>query len=201
MNRLISLLASAFLTLSLLIAPAHAAGEGEAKAVVESITDEIVNALKTTEGNRDARQSAFEQIFDNRADVGAIGRFVAGRYWRGASKADQQEYLDAYKDFIAFSYAAKMSGYSGETIAVGRVIDAGKKGLIVKSSIKRGNGAPPVSVDWRLKKRGSTLKVIDMIVERVSLAVTQRSEFQSHLRKSGGDLAKLTEVLRQRMGG
>lgn len=201
MIRIFPLIASALLAVMVMSLPAHAAGEAAAKAVVQDITEEIVDAIRTTEGDRDARQAAFEHIFDRRADVSAIGRFVAGRYWRGASQADQQDYLDAYKDFIAFSYAAKISSYSGETISVGRVIDAGSKGLIVKSSIKRGNGAPPVSVDWRLKDRGGSLKVIDMIVERVSLAVTQRSEFQSQLRQSGGSLPQLTRNLRHRMGG
>lgn len=201
MNRLKSIAAFAALAFLLIPAPAHAAGEAAAKAVVESITGDIIETLKSTEGNHRARQAAFERLFGDRADVNAIGRFVVGRYWRKASSADQQDYLDTYKGFIAFSYAQKISSYSGETISVGRVIDAGSKGLIVKSSIHRGNGAPPISIDWRLKQRDGGLKIIDMIVERVSLAVTQRSEFQSRLSQSGGSLSMLTRDLRQRMGG
>jgi len=201
MNRFTSFAAAVFISIVGLATPGWTAELKAAKELVENISQEVVSALTNTEGDSRARQAAFEQIFDNRADISAIGRFVVGRYWRSASKADQQAYLETYKDFIAFSYAEKISSYSGEVISVGRVIDAGSKGMIVKSHINRGAGAPPISIDWRLKDRNGDLKVIDMIVERVSLAVTQRSEFQSRLAHSGGDLSMLTRELRQRMGG
>jgi phospholipid transport system substrate-binding protein len=50
-----------------------------------------------------------------------------------------------------------------------------------------------VRVDWRV--RGG--KVIDVIVEGVSMSVTQRSEFSSIIQRNGGDIEALITHLQK----
>ena len=70
---------------------------------------------------------------------------------------------------------------------------------IVSSQIIRPD-APPVAVDWRVRQRGDSLKVIDVAVEGVSMSVTQRSEFASVIQRGGGQIESLLQTLRQRVG-
>ena len=58
-------------------------------------------------------------------------------------------------------------------------------------------GGPPLKVDWRVRERDDGgLVAIDVIVEGVSLIVTQRSEFAAVIERQGMD--GLLAELRQR---
>ena len=57
-------------------------------------------------------------------------------------------------------------------------------------------GAENIRVDWRLRKAGS-FKIIDIMVEGVSMVITQRADFASVIQSRGG-IPGLIEMLRQR---
>ena len=65
------------------------------------------------------------------------------------------------------------------------------------TEIVRPNG-PPVRVDWRVRKNGETLKVVDVIAEGISMLITQRDEFAAVIQNSGGKVDALIDRLRRR---
>ncbi len=66
------------------------------------------------------------------------------------------------------------------------------------SEIIRPNGAPPAKVDWRVTRADGAYKITDVVVEGVSMAVTQRSEFASVIQRNGGKVEGLLAMLRQK---
>ncbi len=60
----------------------------------------------------------------------------------------------------------------------------------------RGPGTPSVRVDWRVRGDAGTYKVVDIIIEGASMVITQRDEFASVIRRSGGNLQGLLARLR-----
>ena len=60
-------------------------------------------------------------------------------------------------------------------------------------------GSQPLRVDWRLRDRPEGPVVIDLIIEGISLLVTQRSEFAAVLERAGVDglLAELNARVTQ----
>ncbi|MGI9503029.1 MAG: MlaC/ttg2D family ABC transporter substrate-binding protein, partial [Geminicoccaceae bacterium] len=62
----------------------------------------------------------------------------------------------------------------------------GKRDVIVRSRVTPPSG-PPLNVDWRLRHRDGRPVIIDLVVEGVSLLITQRSEFGSVLERVGVD--------------
>ena len=75
---------------------------------------------------------------------------------------------------------------------------AAPDGSLVSSEIVRPNGAPPAKVDWLLTEHDGAYKISDVIVEGVSMAVTQRSEFASVIQRHGGQVEGLITALRQK---
>ena len=75
---------------------------------------------------------------------------------------------------------------------------AAPDGSVVSSEIVRPNGAPPAKVDWLLTQHDGAYKISDVIVEGVSMAVTQRSEFASVIQRHGGQVQGLITALRQK---
>ena len=66
----------------------------------------------------------------------------------------------------------------------------------VESKLRQENGEP-IQVNWRVRKRGDGYKIVDIVAEGVSIAVTLRSEYVSVLKQNGGDVDALTQVLRE----
>jgi len=62
-------------------------------------------------------------------------------------------------------------------------------------------GSQPARVDWRVRTAGGQPKIVDVVVEGVSMAVTQRSEFAAVIQRSGGRVAGLLTALRDKTGG
>jgi phospholipid transport system substrate-binding protein len=143
------------------------------------------------------RLARFRQLFHADFDGPGIARFVLGRYWRSASEQEQQEFLKLFEDYVVFVYGTRLSNFSGETFKVrGTRID--ETGTIVSTDILSPNGEAPIKVDWRLITDHGAFKINDVIIEGISMLVTQRSEFASVIQRHGGQVSGLLELMRER---
>jgi phospholipid transport system substrate-binding protein len=70
------------------------------------------------------------------------------------------------------------------------VVDAGRKGMLVKTTIQR-SGEAPVGVEWLVTDQPGQALIADIIIEGVSLLVTQREEIGGMLEARQGDVEKL----------
>jgi phospholipid transport system substrate-binding protein len=176
-----------------------AAAAADPVALITDLGNQALQVLgnNVSPSQRDAR---FRALFDQDFDVPAIARFVLGRYWRIATPAQQQEFVRLFADYTALAYSNRLAAYSGETLRV-TGSQPEPDGPIVTSEIIRPNGAPPTKVDWRLSPADGTYKITDVIVDGISMAVTQRSEFASVIQRHGGQLQGLLSLLRQRTEG
>jgi phospholipid transport system substrate-binding protein len=147
-------------------------------------------------------------LFEQDFDLQQIAGFVFGRCWRLASPAQQRQLLASFEDYLIASYGDRLVEYAerGETpIVIGSRPDA--DGLIVSSEVPlarnptqggRGAPLPPVQVDWRLDAENGGYKIIDVIVDGVSMAVTERLEFAVALEREGGEPSALVALMRAR---
>ena len=146
---------------------------------------------------RAERLMRFRQLFQADFDGPGIARFVLGRYWRSASEQEQQEYLKLFEDYVVFVYGTRLSKFNGETFKlVGSRTD--ESGTIVSTDIISPSGDAPIKVDWRLIADHGSFKINDVIIEGISMLVTQRSEFASVIQRHGGQVGGLLELMRER---
>lgn len=177
-----------------LVRPALALTTDEAKSHVSATVDEL-KALLRISGTADSRAPELRRIMETRANVPLIARFAAGRAWREMSEAQQAKFVDAYARFLSVTYARRFDEYSGDPdISIGRAIDAGKKGILVESPIGQPNGQP-IAVEWLVSDRGGQVEIVDIIIEGVSMAATQRDEIGQMLQTRGGDVEALIRDL------
>ena len=144
------------------------------------------------------REAKFHELVDEAFDVPAIARFVLGPYWRTATDAQREEFQKLFETYIVHVSAVRFGGYSGEQLKVTGSRPEGDKTVFVKSQIVRVGNAPPVNADWRVVKTDRGLKIVDVIVEGVSMAVTEREEFSSVIQRGGGQVEVLLRELRER---
>jgi phospholipid transport system substrate-binding protein len=131
------------------------------------------------------KQAFFHQLLQQNFDLPGIARFVLGPHWRTASEPEKQEFLRLFEDYIVRVYSEKFAQYRGETLRV-TGSRADPEGALVTSEIVRPGGAPPIKVDWRLTARDGLYKISDVIIDGVSMGITERSEIAAMIQRSGG---------------
>ena len=143
------------------------------------------------------RQAKFREFFQADFDGPGIARFVLGRYWRSASRDEQQEFLKLFEEYVVLVYSARLSDFSGERFKVrGSRVDQGA--VIVSTDILSPGAAAPLKVDWRLVSDDGAFKISDVIVEGISMMVTERSEFASVIQRHGGQVSGLLSLMREK---
>ncbi|HYE51513.1 MAG TPA: ABC transporter substrate-binding protein [Azospirillaceae bacterium] len=195
---LLGIIAVAFAGLLSVTTPATAQVAADAAGkFVQSLGDKVVAVVADGSATQDKRQAVFRALLNENFDVQTIGRFVLGRYWNAASQPQREEYQKLFENMIVGVYAERFGQYSGEQFKVTGSRPEGERDALVTSQVLRPNG-PPVNVSWRVRQKDGGFKIIDVVVENVSMSVTQRSEFASVIESNGGRFDALLDALRQR---
>lgn len=180
--------------LVLVPAVAPALSRDDAAEFVRATIEEVA-ALLEAPGDSAARAAKLREIMERRGAMSEISRFVAGPAWRGMNEAQQGQFTDTFTDYVSAVYARRFEEYSGEAkkdelFTMGAVTDAGRKGMLVRTSIIR-VGEAPITVDWLVTDRPGRIVISDIVIEGVSLLVTQREEIGAMLEARGGDVDRL----------
>jgi phospholipid transport system substrate-binding protein len=186
-----------FLVLGLVAAPLRADELADgARAFVRELATEAVVSLASRDITQTERERNFRRLLLASFDVPVIGKWALGRYWRAASKSEQEEFLSLFEDFIVTSYAGRFREYTNEQLEITEVVKAMDEegGLVVQSLIVR-DQPKPIRVDWRVATTGG-YKIVDVVVEGVSMVQTQRSEFSSVILRNGGKVSGLITELK-----
>ena len=188
--------ATLILAFVLAVAPVTGARAEQANGApdfVRTFGEDAIAVLANGSLSDSGRQAEFRHLFTAGFDVPVIARFVLGKHWRKATEAQRSEYADLFEDFIVTTYARRLQAYTNETLEVGKARYDDDK-AVVRSQILR-PGANPIQVDWQLRRSGERWYFVDIVVEGLSMALTQRSEFGAVIQGGGIDdlLAKLRE--------
>jgi len=200
-HRTALLLSSVLLVLAMMAAlarGAHANEGQEAADFVRDFSNRAIVMLSDESLDQEARIEKFRQLLTAGFHLELIGKFVLGRHWRRASEAERAEFAQLFEDYLVASYAQKLSEYGGEKLVVQGGRPKGKSGAVVASRVVPPEGAP-FQVEWRLRRAGDGWRIIDVVVEGVSMAVTQRSEFSSVISGRGGKIDGLLDALRSQI--
>lgn len=175
--------------------PAAALTESDASAFVQEVVSEV-EALLGSGLDQGAQAQAFRELFERRAAVDQVARFVMGANWRDMSDAQQGAFRDAFLDYVSDVYVSLLSDYDGQNITVGRTQDFGRKGILVVSEASGPGLEKPVAVEWLVSDRGGATQLVDVTIEGVSMLQTQRNEFGAKLERRNGDFDQLIADMR-----
>lgn len=166
-----------------------------AEGFIASVIEDGIDFLTDEALSPDMRRDRFRILLSKSFNMKLIGRFAMGRYWRQASVEQKKEYLKLFENYTIEVYAGRFDEYSGQKIEVRSVRAEGKADAVVSSFMISPN-APEVQVDWRVRLKDGRYTIVDVIVEGVSMALTQRSDFSSVIQRGGGKVDVLLVHLR-----
>ncbi len=192
-----SLLTSLFLLMSTAaLAAPPVVNPADAVAFMNQLWDRAVEVLNK-KSDPALRQERFRQLFHADFDCSGIARFVLGRYWRDASEEEQKDFVKLFEEYVVFVYTARLSNFGGQDFKI-RGSRSDGDGVMVSTDVFSPGGSSPLKIDWRLVSDNGTYKINDVIVEGVSMLVTQRSEFASIVQRNGGQVRGLLAMMREK---
>lgn len=174
---------------------AQASDPAAAKSFVDGLAQQVLAIAKNDSLDKKTQVANIEALFTDKVDMDFVARFVLGKHWRTATPQQQSAYIAAYKPFILKNYANRLTKYSGQTYTLKNARVDGDSS-IVTMDINDTNGQS-FTVEYRLRAQGGSYKILDLIVEGVSLLATQRSEFGAIVDQKGID--GLTEALKRQV--
>lgn len=168
--------------------------EQSAQDFISKMAKQGIDFLANPDLTLEQRKSEFRSLLSNNFDMKTIGRFSLGTYWRSASEPQKEEYLNLFEKNVIDVYSKRFSDYQGEEFKVTGASATGKSDAMVHSYID--SKGQKIAVDWRVREKNGQMRVIDISVEGVSMATTQRSEFASIIQRGGGDIQVLINHLK-----
>lgn len=173
------------------------ASQDGARQLIEGMAQEAISVLG--QKNTATIKQKFSDLLRSGFDIDGIARFTLGRYWRTATPEQQSEYSTLFANYIVGIYANRFQAYSGEELKVVAIKPDGD-GYIVNSTIAKPGAPSAIKVDWILSKgKDDMLRVRDVVIEGVSMGITQRSEFATIVQNNGGNVEALLNQLRTRL--
>ena len=110
----------------------------------------------------------------------------------------QQEYLQLFEDAVIENYAAQFDSYDNEKLIIKSSRQTTDGGIIVRSNIRRPGKGEPLHIDWKVFNTKSCPKVLDVVVNNVSMSITLRNEYASAI-QNRGDIEGFLDYLREKI--
>lgn len=166
---------------------AFAATVQNARQFVDAVGQRVIDVIDAPNKNQNQKQAELRQMFLDNVDIEWVSRFVLGPGWRGATEDQQRRYVEAYKKYMVAIYTVNFSEYTGSKYNIIEVRDEGNNQFTIRMQIKtpKQQQADTIAGYRLIVDDSGQFKIIDIIVEGVSLITTQRSEFGSVLRQNG----------------
>lgn len=185
----------------LLAAPAAADGfQDRAISLVNGIFKAAdaaaTNKSKTAPGDPD---NPLRKFIASRIATEALARFAVGHYWRRSSEEQRTQFHTLFRGYMTLMLGRHVHNLARRKLTVQSVMPApdAKSDVIVMSRI--GEGRRKLLFDWRIRKTKAGPKIVDVMVEGISMAVAQRQEFMSYIKSQQGDLGVLIARLEKQV--
>ena len=158
---------------------------------IQSIVDEASKALITNK-TKEERMHELKSIAIKSVDIKGIGFYTLGSHRKNLSDAQKKEYNDLFRNYFLKSFASRLSDYTDPKINVISQEKLNEKYTIVSSVLVATEKTPEVKIQWRVyTKNPDQLLIRDLIIEGLSLARTQKEEFNSVIQSNDGDINAL----------
>ncbi|TVQ36585.1 MAG: ABC transporter substrate-binding protein [Geminicoccaceae bacterium] len=195
-RRTFTLTATVAALAALLPARPAAAVEPDAAHAFISELAERATAILQSDTSRAHRREELRQVLHEGFDIPFVARTVLGAPYRDLTDSQRQAYIEAFERWVVASYADRLDDYEGQALEIVRADSRGERDAVVVSRVV--GQTPEVRIDWRVRELGGHLRIIDIEVEGVSMAVSQRSEFGSVVQRRG--IEGLITLLEERAG-
>jgi phospholipid transport system substrate-binding protein len=165
------------------------------RKLIDDTAHQIIAILARRDETQEARISAIEKIAYEIFDFTTMSKLVLAREWRKLDKAKRAEFVREFREHLSNTYGTRLDRYEQEQIDVfGSQVEP-RDDVSIKTRIVGGQFDGAV-ISYRLRERDGRWRIIDVVIEGVSLVSNYRSQFAEVL--SNGTIDDLLAKLRDK---
>ena len=169
----------------------------EPNLFIETIVNEASEALINST-SKEEKINKLKSIAKKSVDIKGIGLYSLGSHRKNLSEVQKEEFNDLFRKYFLKSFASRLSDYTDPKINIISQKKLNEKYTIVSSILVGTDKRPEVKIDWRVYTKNPNQPLIrDLIIEGLSLARTQKEEFNSVIQSNDGDINALFTNLRK----
>jgi phospholipid transport system substrate-binding protein len=176
------------------IVAATAATAPTAKALIEQTVVEVLDVLRDKSRTVAQRRLEIEKIAHGCFDFRTMARLVLARDWKKLDSEKRDEFVDQFTTYLANDYGSRIERYQQEEVKVLGEQSKPRGDVEVRTKIVGGanNGA---IVDYRMRNGKDGWRIIDVVIEGISLVANFRDQFREVIARGGPEalLEKLKE--------
>ena len=166
-----------------------------ASEFISSLSIEASNIL-SSKLSEDEKIVRLKEIGEQSVDIEGVGLYTLGKYRKTLSDTQKKQYKDLFKDYFLKSFSGRLVGYTDAKITVLSEEIKNEKYTIVFSKLIGTSDRPEVKIDWRVYTKDPENPLVrDLIIEGLSLARTQKEEFNSIIVNNDNSIEALFQNL------
>ncbi len=171
----------------------------KASTYLASLGERAIQVAQDETVTRQDQEQRMRALLREGFDLKVLARFVLGRHWRTLDDAQRREFADVFEDAMVQQTLTVFGRYTGESFDItGAEADRTNPKLIsIKVNIKKSDGSLLARLNYRMRKVGQDFKVVDIVAEGVSMALTLRQEYAAVIARSEGKVDGLIAKLRR----
>ena len=165
--------------------------------LINGIVNEASLVLKSSDPV-ESKIIKLNDIAERSLDISGIGMYALGKHKKTMSEDQKTKYNKLFKSYFLKSFSSRLVDYTDPKINVVSQKKINERYTIVNSILEATSKRPQVKIDWRIYTKNPDKPLIrDLIVEGLSLARTQKEEFNSVIQNNDGDLNALFKTLEE----
>ena len=146
--------------------------------------------------SKEEKMTQLEIIAKETVDIIGIGYYSLGPKRKELDENQKKKYVKLFEGYFLKSFSSRLAEYTNPEIDVKDKKLINKNYTIVNSLLLGTSERPEVKIDWRIyTKEPNNPLIRDLIIEGLSLARTQKEEFNSILNSNNGDINALFKIL------
>ena len=162
---------------------------------ISGLTEEASNVLSSKLSDEE-KIILLKKIGEDVVDIEGVGLYTLGKYRKTLTDSQKEQYKKLFKNYFLKSFSGRLVGYSDAKIAVLSEEIKNEKYTIVYSKLIGTSDRPEVRIDWRVYTKDPENPLVrDLVIEGLSLARTQKEEFNSIIVNNDDSIEALFENL------
>ena len=185
-------IAAVFSLSSLTALSAAAAVDDAPMVLIKATSDEVLAAIKENSEKIKADPKVVNALVEKMVlphiDFQTMSKLVLAVNWRKASAAQQAAFTDAFRELLVRTYSKSLGEYDGQKVTYFPMRpESDPKEALVRTEIQAKSGMP-IPVAYRLRKNEQGVwKIIDVVIDEVSLVTNYRNTFAQDVQRVGMD--------------
>ena len=164
---------------------------------INDITNKASEIL-SSQNTRELKIKELIKIGESSVDIDGIGFYTLGKHRKNLSNDKKDEFKKIFREYFLKSFSTRLVEYKEAKIVVISEDIKNEKYTIVSSKLLATSNRPEVSIDWRVYTKDPSKPLIrDLVIEGLSLARTQKEEFNSIISNNGGNIDALFTSLKK----